>query len=398
MNRYSFTAIDLDGHRHKGNLFAESEQALHTSLQQKQLELLTLKIKNVTNVQTKVDIQTLIIVCIQLEQLLKAGVPLLQALEELAMHMDHEGMEVALRRLHHALQAGKLLSQAMQAQPAVFPSFMCHLVHAGEHVGQLPEIFAHLAATLQWQADLQSQLRRGLAYPALLCVMVLIAAAVMLTYVVPQMAGFLQSLGQALPWSTRALIATSTWALQDGVWLLIACMGMLIAAIYAYKHSPIFALKVDGWLLQWPIVGPLLQHMVLARMCRFLGLMYHTGIPLLEAIRLCQSLLGNRFLANLLDQVRREVQAGEGLAQSFSHSRYFPPLLVRMVRIGESTGALDRMLSQLSAFYDQQVQTQMQLFLRMLEPALTMVMGLMLILLMASVMLPVYDSFSSLHY
>jgi type IV pilus assembly protein PilC len=397
MTAYRYTAIDHEGRQQRGTLQATSEQALEAHLKAQGLELLTLKIGQPGNwFQSRIKPQHLIQFCIQMEQLLQAGIPLLQALEELAGQCEHRLMSEALSALQHELQAGKLLSQALQAQPHVFPAFISNLVAAGEHTGQLTEIFGHLAQTLQWQADLMSQTRRGLTYPALLCVMVCVAAAVMLTFLVPQMVGFLQSLGQELPWSTRLLLGLSDWVISYGGICVVLLVMLAIGLRFSVKRSPAFALYCDQKILKLPVLGRLLHHLVLTRLCRFLGLMYQTGIPLLQALEWCQPLLHNRAMAQALDQVHQRVQSGKGLAASFAAAGWFPPLLVRMIRVGETTGALDRMLSQQAVFYDREVQTRMQSLLQLLEPVLTMLLGLMLLFLMAAVMLPVYDSFSTL--
>lgn len=399
MTSYRYTAIDSDGRRQRGTLQAASEQALEVSLQQRGLELLTVKVgQPAAWFQPRLTAQHLILFCVQIEQLLQAGVPLLQALEELAGQCEHRLMSEAVRTLHHELEAGKLLSQALQAQPQVFPALICHLVAAGEHTGQLPEIFGHLAQTLRWQADLMAQTRRGLTYPALLCGMVCVAAAVMLTFLVPQMVGFLQSLGQELPWSTRFLLGLSDWVVAYGGAMVVFLIVLASGLRFAIKRSPVCALYCDQMLLQSPLIGRLWHQLILTRLCRFLGLMYQTGIPLLQALEWCQPLLYNRVMMQALHQVHQRVQAGEGLASSFAATGRFPSLLVRMIRIGETTGALDRMLSQQASFYDREVQAQMQFLLRLLEPLLTMVLGLMLLFLMAAVILPVYDSFSTLRY
>lgn len=400
MTSYRYTAIDAYGHRQRGILRARNEQALMIRLQTLGLELLTVKTgASLFNLQPRVTVAMLILFCVQMEQLLQAGVPLLQALEELAA--QHEGqsrMADALDALHQALEGGQLLSQALQAQHKIFPSLICHLVAAGEQTGQLPEAFGHLAHTLQWQADLVAQARRGLTYPAVLCAMVCVAAGVMLTFLVPQMVSFLNSLGQALPWSTRLLLGLSGWAMAYGGMLVIVLILLVAGIRLAIRYSAACAFTWDRLLLQVPLTGRLLHQLVLTRLCRFLGLMYQTGIPLLQALVWCQPLLHNRLMAQVLAQVHARVQAGESLSASFTASGRFPPLMIRMVRIGEATGSLDKVLSQLATFYDREVQAQTQLLLRLLEPALTMVLGLMLLFLMAAVMLPVYDSFSTLKY
>lgn len=330
--------------------------------------------------------------------MLQAGVPLLQAIAELAEQSEHKGLQAALRILYRDLEAGRLLSQAFQAQANIFPPLFGQLIDAGERTGQLSEIFGHLTRTLSWQAELLAQIRRGLTYPVVLCVMVAVAACVMLTFLVPQMASFLQGLGQELPWSTRLLLTLSDGVMAYGGWLLLVMVLLVSALILIVRHSPKAALLLDQCLLKIPVFGRLLHQLVLARLCRFLGLMYQTGIPLLQALEWCQPLLQQRVMALALAEVHQRVQAGESLTSSFKATLQFPPLMLRMLSVGETTGALDRMLLQLAAFYDREVQSQLQTLLRLLEPALTISLGLMLLFLMAAVMLPVYDSFSSLRY
>lgn len=399
MTYYQYTAIDQLGRQQRGCMDVPSEQSLVECLQQQELELLTYKLgQPLFRHQPRVNSAVLIVFCIQMEQLLQAGVPLLQAIAELAEQSEHKGLRAALRILYRDLEAGRLLSQAFQAQANIFPPLFGQLVDAGERTGQLSEIFGHLTRTLSWQAELLAQIRRGLTYPAVLCVMVAVAAYVMLTFLVPQMASFLQGLGQELPWSTRLLLTLSDGVMAYGGWLLLVMVLLVGALILIVRHSLKAALLLDQCLLKIPVFGRLLHQLVLARLCRFLGLMYQTGIPLLQALEWCQPLLQQRVMALALAEVHQRVQAGESLTSSFKATLQFPPLMLRMLSVGETTGALDRMLLQLAAFYDREVQSQLQTLLRLLEPALTISLGLMLLFLMAAVMLPVYDSFSSLRY
>lgn len=399
MTYYRYTAIDQLGRQQRGCMDVPSEQSLVACLQQQELELLTYKLgQPLFRRQPRVNSAVLIVFCIQMEQLLQAGVPLLQAIAELAEQSEHKSLHAALRILYRDLEAGRLLSQAFQAQANIFPPLFGQLVDAGERTGQLSEIFGHLTRTLSWQAELLAQIRRGLTYPAVLCIMVAVAAYVMLTFLVPQMASFLQGLGQELPWSTRLLLTLSDGVMAYGGWMLLGMVLLVGALILIVRNSPKAALLLDQCLLKIPVFGRLLHQLVLARLCRFLGLMYQTGIPLLQALEWCQPLLQQRVMALALADVHQRVQAGESLTSSFKATLQFPPLMLRMLSVGETTGALDRMLLQLAAFYDREVQSQLQTLLRLLEPALTISLGLMLLFLMAAVMLPVYDSFSSLRY
>lgn len=399
MQTFYYQAINRAGSPRDGWMPATDIAALAQRLQTQGLELLVAKPRRLGRWRA-VHLTTpqLIEFCVQLAQLLRAGVPLLQALEALAEHGESPMLSVVLLTLQQEIEGGQTLSQAMLAQPPVFPALACHLVAAGEHTGQLPEVLAHLATALQWQASLQAQTKRGLMYPAMLAVMVLLAAMVMLTFLVPQMAGFLSSLGQTLPWSTRALIWISEAILAHGVAILLGFACMISLAYVAVRRLPSVAWWWHQRVLQAPILGKLLQQLMLARLCRFLGLMYRTGIPLLDALQLCQPLMRHPVMAQALSDVILYIQSGKTLAQSVVETGCFPPLMVRMMGVGETTGALDDTLTQLSDFYDQEVQARLKTLLGMLEPVLTVVLGAMLMLLMAAVMLPVYDSFSQLKF
>ncbi|MDF0379356.1 type II secretion system F family protein [Methylophilus sp. YYY-1] len=399
MTSYRYTAIDKTGHLTRGYGTSDSEEALAASLQQQGLELLTVKLGEPLRWrQSRVHPKMLIVFCVQLEQLLQAGLPLCQAIAVSAEQAEQAVMAEALRGLLRDLEAGKLLSQALQAQPKVFPALFYQLVNAGERTGQLPETFGQLKATLTWQFELSAQIKRGLSYPAVLCVMVMIAAYVMLTFLVPQMAGFLQSLGQALPWSTRCLLALSEGVMHYGAYLLLAILLSLGSVTLIVRRSEKWAYKWDSLMLRLPVFGRLLRAWVITRLCRFLGLMYQAGIPLLQALQWCQPLLTQRVMARALEDVSARVQAGESLTASFAATGQFPPLMLHLLKVGETTGGLDRMLFQLADYYDRDVQARIQSLLRMLEPALTISLGLMLLFLMAAVMLPVYDSFSTIRY
>lgn len=399
MTYYRYTAIDTYGRYQRGCMEVPNEQALIEALQQQELELLTCKFgRPLFRRQPRVNHAVLIMFCVQMEQLLQAGVPLLQAVAELAQQSEHQALQTALNLLRRDLEAGKMLSQAFQAQANIFPPLFSQLVEAGERTGQLPDIFGHLTRTLKWQAELLAELRRGLTYPAVLFVMVAVAAYVMLTFLVPQMASFLLGIGQELPWSTRLLLTLSDSVMTYGGWIMLAVVFLAGMLLMVVRHSARAALLLDQFLLKMPVLGRLLHQLVLAKLCRFLGLMYQTGIPLLQALEWCQPLMQQRVMALALAEVHQRVQAGESLTSSFKVTQQFPSLMLRMLSVGETTGALDTMLLQLAAFYDREVQSQLQALLRLLEPALTISMGLMLLFLMAAVMLPVYDSFSSLRY
>ena len=222
------------------------------------------------------------------------------------------------------------------------------------------------------------------------------AVAFLMSYLVPQMASFLRNMGQELPLNTKFLIALSNafvgyWWLFIGVPIL---MAIALAAII--KANPVARYRFDRIKLNLPVTGPIMQKIIMARFARYFALMYQTGIPILDAIKICERIVGNRVVADALSRAHAQISAGDSMSESFRNAGLFPHLVVRMIKVGESTGALDKSLLNISYFYDRDVNESMQKLLKLIEPALTVFLGLILGFIMYSVLGPVYDSFSKL--
>jgi type IV pilus assembly protein PilC len=210
------------------------------------------------------------------------------------------------------------------------------------------------------------------------------------------MASFLRNMGQELPLNTQFLIALSNafvgyWWLFMGVPIL---MAIAVAAII--KANPVARYRFDMVKLNLPVTGPIMQKIIMARFARYFALMYQTGIPILDAIKICERIVGNRVVADALSRAHAQISAGDSMSESCRNAGLFPHLVVRMIKVGESTGALDKSLLNISYFYDRDVNDSMQKLLKLIEPALTVFLGLILGFIMYSVLGPVYDSFSKL--
>jgi len=229
-------------------------------------------------------------------------------------------------------------------------------------------------------------------------VLVVVVAAVifLMAYLVPQMVSFLGNMGQALPLQTRILIAVSN-AVVDYWWLMLGLpMLTVILLSIAIHRSQEVRYRYDQVKLNLPVTGNILSKIILARFSRYFALMYQTGIPVLDGIRSCEEVVDNLVVAEALNRALQQINAGESMSDSFRNVGLFPPLVVRMIRVGESTGGLDKALLNVSYFYDRDVNESVEKLLKMIEPALTVILGAILALIMFSVLGPVYDSFSQL--
>jgi type IV pilus assembly protein PilC len=334
--------------------------------------------------------------CFQIEQLSSAGVPLLECLNDLRESSNNPYFQKVLGAVSAEVEGGKMLSQALAEHPNVFSEVFVSLVNAGEQTGQLPVVFNNLFNTIRWQDELMSQAKKLLAYPAFVAVVVFGAVAFLMSYLVPQMASFLRNMGQELPLNTKILIALSN-GFVDYWWLIIGLPILIVIGLAAViQANPIARYRFDRLKLNFPYTGPILHKIIMARFARYFALMYQTGIPILDAIKICEKIVGNRVVADALTRVHAQISAGESMSESFRNAGLFPQLVVRMVKVGESTGALDKSLLNVSYFYDRDVNDSMQHLLKMIEPALTVLLGLILGFIMYSVLGPVYDSFSKL--
>jgi type IV pilus assembly protein PilC len=210
------------------------------------------------------------------------------------------------------------------------------------------------------------------------------------------MVKFIASLGQELPLQTKILIFISN-AFVHYWWLILTLPLVAIAGVAMWvKQSPDARYKLDYIKLKLPLTGDILNKIIMARFARYFALMYQTGIPILQAIKTCETIVGNKVVADALSRAHAQINAGDSMSESFKNAGLFPPLVVRMIKVGESTGALDKSLLNISYFYDRDVNELMQKMLKLLEPALTVILGLILAFIMISVLGPVYDSFSKM--
>ncbi|HEY9277274.1 MAG TPA: type II secretion system F family protein [Methylotenera sp.] len=399
MPSFSYNAVDKLGRPAIGQLDAVNEVDLEIRLSRMGLDLITFrtaaKSTSLFN-RSRVSNQDLVMFCFQLEQLNSAGVPLLDCLNDLRESSSNLYFQKILGAVSSEVEGGKMLSEALAQHPAVFNEVFVSLIAAGEHTGQLPVVLNNLFNTIRWQDELMSQTKKLLAYPAFVAVVVSLAVVFLMTYLVPQMVSFLRNMGQELPLNTKILIAISN-AFVDYWWLIIGLpLVVVIGLVAVIKSNPVARYRFDLFKLNLPVTGPILHKIIMARFARYFALMYQTGIPILDAIKICENIVGNRVVADALTRVHAQINAGDSMSESFRNAGLFPQLVVRMIKVGENTGALDKSLLNISYFYDRDVNDSMQKMLKMIEPALTVILGGILAFIMFSVLGPVYDSFSKL--
>jgi type IV pilus assembly protein PilC len=394
MSCFVYRAIDASGQRQQGRAEAHSLAELDALLRQSGLELLQARVAKSWPWHTPrraLPLRERIHFCFHLEQLTRAGVPLLDALQDLQHSAKRRETRQITARLLERIEAGCSLSQALRAQGKAFDEVFCALVHVGECSGQLPQVLQSLSDSLKREDELRAFLGRILIYPCIVLVLTLAAVVSALLFVVPQLTQLFMSTGQTLPLQTRALIGLSAFLQQQWLWLITTLLSLSLS-IMAWLHwVPQAALLWDRCKLRIPQLGELYRKIILARFAKLFAIMYASGITVIDILILTQGLAGNRAVRRALEEAATLIAEGQQLSAAFAAVNLFPPLSIHMLRIGEQTGSLDTALRNLNYFYERDVSESVARFETMLEPALSIVMGALMLWVAMASLAPIYD-------
>ncbi len=395
---FDYKAVSMEGRMVFGRIDAINLVDLEMRLKRMDLDLVTGRpIDHHTLFGSrKIPRPELINFCFHLDQLARAGVPILEGLADLRDSIENPRFREVIAGLIESIEGGQTLSQAMAGHPAVFSKVFVSLIRSGEATGQLPEVLSSLNESLKWEDELASHTKKLLMYPAFVGTIVLSATFFLMIYMVPQLKQFVKNMGQALPPQTKLLFFASD--LLVGYWWLFLSVPVLVvvAAQLVLRSNPIARLRLDGMKLALPIFGPILKKIILSRFANTFAMLYAAGIPILESIRTTQDIVGNRMVRKALVRVEQSIREGQNVAGAFHDAGLFPPLVVRMLRVGENTGGLDKSLRNVSYFYNRDVKESVEKAQTLIEPMLTLFMGALLGWIMLSVIGPVYDVISKI--
>jgi type IV pilus assembly protein PilC len=393
---FHYSAIGSDGTRIAGNLEAGSLADLEIRLQRMQLELIRARPlrPSLWRQPGGLPRRELINFCFQLEQLLISGVPLLDGLADLRDSAELPRLRDITASLIERIESGETLSAAMASQSAAFKPVFVALIRAGEESGQLPTVLERLSESLKWEDELAAQTRKLLLYPSFVALTVGSVSAFLLIFMVPQLKTFVSNMGQKLPLHSELLFALSDFLVTHGPWILLPAAGTLVAAYLHQRRHEAGRLRLARWQLRLPLLGTILRKIMLARLAGTFAMLYAAGIPVIDGIRITRKVVGNRQIEQALEHAEAHLIEGKTLAMAFAETGLFPPFVLRMLRTGEQTGGLDRALNNLAYFYTRDVRESVEKVQAMIEPALTVIMGLLLGWIMLSVIGPIYDIIS----
>lgn len=327
-----------------------------------------------------------------------AGVPLLDGLADIRDTTDNDQMRDIMSEVYRDVSEGSSLSEAMEKHPKVFNNLYISLIKAGEDTGDLTASYRQLVKYLKWVDAMQSMIRKATRYPIIVTIVVLVTIVVMMGYVVPQIVGFIRNLDQELPFYTTSLMATSDffraywWAVLGGPVIFTVVIRVLMGM------SDEFAYRVDSALLSLPIAGPLIRKITIARYAQTFSALFAAGIDVINSLKAARNTVNNRALIDALESVENYVQSGSPLSDSFNACGEFPSMVIRMLKIGEETGNLSVVLDQVSEFYTRDVDEAVQGLIAMIEPALTGLLGGMILWIAVAVFGPIYASFENIDF
>lgn len=400
MALYSYKAIDARGKSLMGQIEAINLIDLELRLQRMGLDLIVggPARRRASIFKGAIGRPELINFCFHLEQLTAAGVPILESLTDLRDSVENPRFREVISGLIESIQGGQNLSSSMADYTDVFPVVFASLIRAGEETGRMSQVLKSLAENLKWEDELVAQAKKLMMYPAFVGSIVLMVTMFLMIYLVPQMIGFIKSTGQAIPLQTRVLIQVSGFFINYW-WLVLAAPVVGVAGIrFALKRSPAFRYRFDDFRLRLPLLGPIQRKIILSRFASIFAMMYSAGITILDCIKSSEEIAGNLVIREGLERAGQQIAEGKSVSTAFQDVGLFPPLVIRMLRVGESSGKLDNALLNVSYFYNRDVKDAIGKVEVMIEPAMTVILGAILGWVMLSVLGPIYDSITKIKF
>ncbi len=395
---FAFVAKDPTGKEQRGTLEAETKEQAQQMLRQRSLQpsKLDLKIERkgggLFEPSRSAKAKELSLFTRQLATMIGAGIPLLESFEILSQQVrdTNKGFGMGLQECADLVRGGTEMSEAMHKFPRIFPEIYINMIKAGEASGQLDIILNRLADFLESAEELKGEIRAAMTYPVISLVLIFSITGYLLVGVVPKFKQMFDSLGGKLPALTTIIIDLSNWLQEKWYVVLIGIAIAVTAYIIAMKNPEARRIR-DTLFLKIPVFGPLFQKVALSRFARTFSTLLASGVPLLQALEIVASTAGNMVISDTLLATRDTVKRGENLTTYLQHSWVFPPMVVKMMGIGERSGALEQLLSKIADFYDQQIHTTVKSLTSLIEPIMLVVMGACVGTIVLAIFLPIME-------
>ncbi len=381
----------------EGVYSAETEGRLRHELEEKGLYVLSLQPRGaVAGVsirlpqQQRIPSREFLVFNQELATLLKAGMPLVQSLDLLRRRVDSPRFRAVLEDVHEKVRSGTALSDAFGAHGDLFPSVYVASLFAGERSGSLDTVLRRYVEYSKIIATLKRKTLSALIYPVILIALALGLVGIIILKVVPAFSDFYSSFGADLPFVTRMIVAVSEFIRGQALIILLALVAAVLFAL-AWLRQPSNRSRLDHLILRVPLVGPIAAKFATSQMARTLATLLGGGLPLVNSLEIAAKSIGNQFMAGQIDVVNARVREGESFSTALAARGVFPEVAVKMAEVGESTGALQEMLNTVADFFDEEIGTNMERFVTLVEPALLVIMGLVIAGLLLALYMPLFQ-------
>lgn len=402
MAQFSYEAVGLDGKTKKGNIEADSLEKARSLLRNDGLTVVKIGEASVLNRDININIgkkklkpRDLSVFCRQFLSILKAGVSMISALEMLTDQTENKTLKEALKSVKDNVEKGDTLSVAMKKQDGLFPPILLNMIAAGESSGSLEVSLERMSVHFEKDARIKGMVKKAFMYPIVLIFVMIAVIVVMLTFVIPQFKSMFDDLGSDLPGFTKAALALSD-SLQNTWYIWLIGIAVLILAYKLYVRTPNGSRVVAALKLKIPVFGSLSVKTACARFARTLSTLMASGMPLIDSINICAKVLDNVLYKDALVETSRQVERGVSLTTPLEKSGLFPSMVIHMISIGEETGSMEEMLTNVADYYDEEVEMTTQQATALMEPIIIIMMALVVCALIAVIYGPMVQLYSDL--
>ncbi len=400
MPTFKYTARDQEGRTVNGKIAADNEPMIIAELRKRNLIIISIaEIKESVLKQAaapkvksgqKVKAEELVIFTRQFATMVDAGIPILQSLEALNEQTGNPSFKQTLAEIREDIQLGSGLSTAFGKHPKVFGQLYTNMIRVGESGGILTTILDRVAIYLEKSEKLRQKIQAALIYPSVVVSMAIGITVLLIIKVVPTFASIYDSLGQKLPAMTQVLIDLSN-AMNKYFFVIVGGIVGVVVLVQQYRKTAAGHLMTDKMILRLPVFGDLICKVAVSRFCRTFSTLSQSGVPILEALDIVGKTCENRVIELLVDDVKASVKEGESIAVPLSKSDFFPPMVTRMIAIGEKSGQLDKMLSKVAEFYDEQVDTAVDGLTKLIEPLIIGFLGVVIGYIVIALFMPILN-------
>lgn len=402
MAQFSYEAVGLDGKIKKGNIESDSLEKARSLLRNDGMTVVKIGEASVLNRDININIgkkklkpRDLSVFCRQFLSILKAGVSMISALEMLTDQTENKKLKEGLKSVKDNVEKGDTLSVAMKKQDGLFPPILLNMIAAGESSGSLEVSLERMSVHFEKDAKIKGMVKKAFMYPIVLIFVMIAVVVVMLTFVIPQFKSMFDDIGSDLPAFTKAALALSD-SLQNTWYIWLIGIAVLILAYKLYVSTPNGSRVVAALKLKIPVFGSLSVKTACARFARTLSTLMASGMPLIDSINICAKVLDNVLYKDALVETSRQVERGVSLTTPLEKSGLFPSMVIHMISIGEETGSMEEMLTNVADYYDEEVEMTTQQATALMEPIIIVMMALVVCALIAVIYGPMVQLYSDL--